>query len=310
MSDSGSTGTPFHMTAKCRCGPVVIPVRPMKPITVGLHGLPHLHGRKREGVVKMRVLREVAARMRDERDHRAVREVPDERDYAVARRGHRSPERRGDIDRGMEMRVRHASVGGRRLELERRRAEGLCDHATDGQRPCARVTGADHRRGDELRERGLRVGDVLRESGQDRDLRRLRIRVAGRGRGGERLRSIAQSREQRLPRSDGSLQRGEEGCAIRQFHLRGQQSALEREQLVEGFALRVAEVRWHRRGRQGREEQRLAIAGVVRNDAVKATARSGGARKGVPASLTGKTARRASGSGHQSPQRAGEGRPT
>jgi hypothetical protein len=49
-----------------------------------------------------------------------------------------------------------------------------------------------------------------------------------------------------------------------------------------------------------------AIAGVPRNDAVKATARSGGARKRCICKVSRKTARRPSESGHKSPERAGE----
>jgi hypothetical protein len=31
--ESGSIAAPSFITAKCRCAPVVMPVRPMKPIT-------------------------------------------------------------------------------------------------------------------------------------------------------------------------------------------------------------------------------------------------------------------------------------
>jgi hypothetical protein len=51
-----------------------------------------------------------------------------------------------------------------------------------------------------------------------------------------------------------------------------------------------------------------AIAGVVRNDRAKATARSGPARRGRTCKAHGKTAARASESGHKSPERAGEPR--
>ena len=165
--------------------------------------------------------------MRDEGDHRAVGKMAHERDDALARRGHRCTERRGDVDRAVEVRVCDAPIGRRRLELERRRPEWLREHATYGQEPGTRRPVAKHRRGNELRERRLRFGGVLRESGQYGDLGRFHLGVAGSRGGGERPRTIAQPRELRLLRPDGSLERREELSPLGQLRLRGEQSALE-----------------------------------------------------------------------------------
>src|SRR5437868_10459137 len=85
----------------------------------------------------------------------------------------------------------------------------LREHSTEGQGPRAGRAVPEHRRRDELRERGLRIGRVLCECLQDRDLSGLRLGVTGRGSRREGAGSIAQTRELSLLRTDRRLERGE-----------------------------------------------------------------------------------------------------
>jgi len=171
--------------------------------------------------------------MRDEHDHRAVRKMTDERDHTVARRGHGRSQGRRDVDRGVEVSVRRAAV--------RRGGSSSNDEGPNGCVSTPR-TGSDHAPASPSRTiadatscasavcalvascaRAVRtatcaafpsVSPAAAAAASDRARSRSRASCA----------CFAPTR---------TLQRGEEIGALRELGLRGEQSALQREKVIE-----------------------------------------------------------------------------
>ena len=125
----GSIGRPALQISRCRCGPVVLPVRPTRPMTSP--ATTDSPTPTAEVHLEVTIGREDARAMVDLDHDRAVGDAAREHDPPGGDRVHRRAERCRDVEPVMEVRVADARIAAGGFGGEGRRAEGLGDPAIE-----------------------------------------------------------------------------------------------------------------------------------------------------------------------------------